>query len=133
MSTTGRRLLFAKLLHFTSCLANAAWGRYAGIYLNTQRHLIPLENGVVRGGGLLAKFLLTPMWGAWSDRGEPRQLLILSVSICALLFQFYFVDRTYSHFALLLVRTLTLLPTHPRKPLEMLGDLCGVLEGSGRI
>ena len=61
------------------------------------------------------------MWGAWSDRGEPRQLLILSVSICALLFQFYFVDRTYSHFALLLVRTLTLLPTPPRKPLEMLG------------
>ena len=50
MSTTGRRLLFAKLLHFTSCLANAAWGRYAGIYLNTQRHLTPLENGVVRGG-----------------------------------------------------------------------------------
>ena len=133
MSTTGRRLLFAKLLHFTSCLANAAWGRYAGIYLNTQRHLTPLENGVVRGGGLLAKFLLTPMWGAWSDRGEPRQLLILSVSICALLFQFYFVDRTYSHFALLLVRTLTLLPTPPRKPLEMLGDLCGVLEGSGRV
>ena len=114
-------LIESKLLHFTSCLANAAWGRYAGIYLNTQRHLTPLENGVVRGGGLLAKFLLTPMWGAWSDRGEPRQLLILSVSICALLFQFYFVDRTYSHFALLLVRTLTLLPTPPRKPLEMLG------------
>ena len=62
------------------------------------------------------------MWGAWSDRGEPRQLLILSVSICALLFQFYFVDRTYSHFALLLVRTLTLLPPHPRAQApQMLG------------
>ena len=62
------------------------------------------------------------MWGAWSDRGEPRQLLILSVSICALLFQFYFVDRTYSHFALLLVRTLTPPPPPSRKPLKCLGE-----------
>ena len=63
------------------------------------------------------------MWGAWSDRGEPRQLLILSVSICALLFQFYFVDRAYSHFALLLVRTLLLPSSTPaHKPLKCSGE-----------
>ncbi len=56
-----RRLLFAKLLHFFSCFAGAAWGRYQGIYLNTHRHLSPVENGLVRGGGLLAKFLFTPL------------------------------------------------------------------------
>ena len=62
-----RRLLFAKLLHFLSCFAGAAWGRYQGIYLNTHRHLSPVENGLVRGGGLLAKFLFTPLV-RWLDR-----------------------------------------------------------------
>ena len=56
-----RRLVFVKLLHFLSCFAGAPWGRYQGIYLNTHRHLTPVENGLVRGGGLLAKFLFTPL------------------------------------------------------------------------
>ena len=56
-----RRLVFVKLLHFLSCFAGAAWGRYQGVYLNTHRHLTPVENGLVRGGGLLAKFLFTPL------------------------------------------------------------------------
>ena len=93
-TTAERGLLFAKLLHFLSCLAGAAWGRYQGIYLNTHRHLSPLENGLVRGGGLLAKFLLTPLWGAWSDSGDPRSLLVLSVTSCALLFHFYRLGLT---------------------------------------
>ena len=72
------------------------------------------------------------MWGAWSDRGEPRQLLILSVSICALLFQFYFVDRTYSHFALLLVRTLLLPSSPPRaSPSNAWGNSRGKLGDAG--
>ena len=106
-TTAERGLLFAKLLHFLSCLAGAAWGRYQGIYLNTHRHLSPLENGLVRGGGLLAKFLLTPLWGAWSDSGDPRSLLVLSVTSCALLFHFYRLDVTYSHFTLLLLLKVT--------------------------
>eukprot|EP01047_Picozoa_sp_COSAG01_P077742 COSAG01_NODE_14111_length_1495_cov_1.188395_1_plen_90_part_00 len=37
------QLLFVKLLHFMTCLAGASWGRYQGIYLNTQRQLTPLQ------------------------------------------------------------------------------------------
>jgi hypothetical protein len=46
-------------------------------------------------------------WGAWSDTGDPRTLLTLSVAICALLFHFYRLDVVYSHFALLLLLKIT--------------------------
>jgi hypothetical protein len=92
------QLLFVKLLHFMTCLAGASWGRYQGIYLNTQRQLTPLQNGAVRAAGLAAKLLLTPCWGAWADSsGNPRRLLIVSVLLCAGLFDCYRWDSTYRH------------------------------------
>ena len=84
-NTQAKKLLFIKALHFFTCLSGCAWGRYSTIYLNTYAKLTPYQNGLVRGAGLLSKLALTPWWGAWSDRGEPRQLLTISVVLCALL------------------------------------------------
>jgi hypothetical protein len=51
--------------------------------------------------------LLRTQWGAWSDTSDPRTLLMLSVTACALLFHFYRLDVMYNHFALLLLLKIT--------------------------
>jgi hypothetical protein len=107
-----RKLLFIKALHFVTCLTGAAWGRYASIYLNTQRNLTPVQNGLVRGVGLGGKLLLTPLWGAWSDRGQPRALLTTSTWMCAALFIFYRLDATYEWIGLLVLLKVVLGLSH---------------------
>ena len=97
------QLLLLKLLNFFVCLANVGWGQYQGIYLNTHRHLSPMQAGAVRGGGLMAKLICTPVWGSWSDRGDPRMLMGISTTLGALLFCFYQLDVTYAHIGFLIL------------------------------
>ena len=94
--------LGVKLLSFTACLSNVAWGRYQGVYLNQSQGLT--SNGALRAMGLAAKFLATPLWGARADyMGDPVLPLLLSVVLITLLFDFYRWPSVVGAFGPLLV------------------------------
>uniref|UniRef100_A0A7S2WHD1 Major facilitator superfamily associated domain-containing protein n=1 Tax=Rhizochromulina marina TaxID=1034831 RepID=A0A7S2WHD1_9STRA len=90
-------LVWIKAVHFTTCLSGVAWGRFQVLYLNSKGHS-PTNNGLLRAGGLLAKFLCTPMWGAQADRHPPAQQLALSVAITGLLIELYRRPSIYTSF-----------------------------------
>jgi predicted MFS family arabinose efflux permease len=95
-------LVWVKLLSFTACLSNVAWGRYQGVYLNQSQGLT--SNGALRAMGLAAKFLATPLWGAGADyMGDPVLPLLLSVVLITLLFDFYRWPSVVGAFGPLLV------------------------------
>ena len=61
-----RELVWIKAVAFLTCLMSVAWGRYQIAYL-VALGLAPSRIGLLRAAGLGAKFVATPLWGAWAD------------------------------------------------------------------
>ncbi|KAH8063465.1 hypothetical protein JL722_2635 [Aureococcus anophagefferens] len=83
-----RELVWIKAVAFLTCLMSVAWGRYQIAYL-VALGLAPSRIGLLRAAGLGAKFVATPLWGAWAAPTRTRRSVCVAVVAVVALLELY--------------------------------------------